>query len=199
MSFGGLGDQLKKLGVTDDQVKKASGLLGSNAALVGKAEGLLGGKADTAAPAPGAGAAPPAAPAGSGTVDSSSAATATVAAAAVAGGDAQKPATPPAGGAPQSDTIHKVCKHVCFQVLFSNFCRGMDLMQARQHFHLAGWNVKICMLRECLGIQGLDLFAEMLSPRLHHLNVLLQFPIFVTPCLIVLLFMYFDFAYPPVH
>jgi hypothetical protein len=134
MSFGGLGDQLKKLGVTDDQVKKASGLLGSNAALVGKAEGLLGGKADTAAPAPGAGAVPPAAPAGSGPVDSSAAATATVAAAAVAGGDAPKPATPPAGGAPQSDAIHKVCKHVCFQTLFSNLCSGLDLNAGPEAF-----------------------------------------------------------------
>jgi hypothetical protein len=30
------------------------------------------------------------------------------------------------------------------------------------------------MLRGCFGIQGLDLFAEKLTPRLHHLNVLLQ-------------------------
>ncbi|GAQ81426.1 hypothetical protein KFL_000800050 [Klebsormidium nitens] len=118
MNLGALGGQLKKLGVTDDQVKKAEGLLGSNAALLGKAESALGGKKpaeETSAPAPGAGAVPPAAPALQtvpGPVDPPAAATATVAAAAVAG-EAPKPATaaPVAPGlaadGPKNDAIHK--------------------------------------------------------------------------------------------
>lgn len=124
MNLGALGGQLKKLGVTDDQVKKAEGLLGSNAALLGKAESALGGKKpaeETAAPAPGAGAVPPASPAletAPGPVDAPAAATATVAAAAVAG------ETKPAAGAapvapgvaadgPKTDAIHKVIKVPC--------------------------------------------------------------------------------------
>lgn len=123
MNLGALGGQLKKLGVTDDQVKQATGLLGSNAAMVGKAESLLGGgskkpaEPEAAAPAPGAGALPPAASeleSTPGPVDPPAAATATVAAAAVAG--ESKPtghaAVAPgiAGDGPKTDAIHKVSK-----------------------------------------------------------------------------------------